>query len=108
MATRTMQMFADALVDRPGGALEVEILRTQASFTTPVMSARPSPAVMSASPTCPRSTSTTVGSINVLDLPMLKGMTQMERSEMLDGPLGAQLGSMLEEKMGVEVPGNWP
>lgn len=39
---------------------------------------------------------------------MLNGMTQEERGEMLDGPLGQELSRLLEEKMGLEVPGNWP
>lgn len=46
--------------------------------------------------------------INVLDLAMLKGMSEHERAEMLDNGLSAKLGELLNAKMGVVVPGNWP
>ena len=108
MATRTMQMFADALVDRSGGALEVEIFDSSQLYNARDVGKAVARGDVGFANVPTPYLGRTVGSINVLDLPMLKGMTQMERSEMLDGPLGAQLGSMLEEKMGVEVPGNWP
>lgn len=108
MATRTMQMFADALVDRSGGALEVEIFDSSQLYNARDVGKAVARGDVGFANVPTPYLGRTVGSINVLDLPMLKGMTQMERSEMLDGPLGEQLGSMLEEKMGVEVPGNWP
>ena len=108
MATRTMQMFADALVDRSGGALEVEIFDSSQLYNARDVGKAVARGDVGFANVPTPYLGRTVGSINVLDLPMLKGMTQMERSEMLDGPLGEQLGSMLEEKMGVEVPGNGP
>ncbi|MEZ5727441.1 MAG: TRAP transporter substrate-binding protein DctP [Burkholderiaceae bacterium] len=48
-----------------------------------------------------------VSDINVVDLPMLNGMTEQQRTEMLDGPLGKLLTTKLEKKMGVVVPGNY-
>jgi len=46
--------------------------------------------------------------INVVDLPMLNGLSEEERSAMLDGPLGQKLNALLSDRMGVVVPGNWP
>ena len=46
--------------------------------------------------------------INVLDLPVLKGMSAEDRAAMLDGPAGDILNEKLSAKMGIVVPGNWP
>jgi len=108
MATRTMQRFADELMARSDGALPVEIFDSSQLYNARDVGKAVARGDVGFANVPSPYLGRTVGSINVLDLPMLKGMTQMERSEMLDGPLGQKLGSMLEDKMGVAVPGNWP
>lgn len=106
--TLTMTSFAEALESRSDGALKAKVFDSSQLYNARDvgkavargdvgMATVPSPYL-----------SRVEANINVLDLPVLKGMTAEARSEMLDGPLGAKLNSLLEEKMGIVVPGNWP
>lgn len=106
--TTTMTSFATALEERSGGALKAKVFDSSQLYNARDvgkavargdvgMAIVPSPYLSRVEP-----------NINVLDLPVLKGMTAEERATMLDGPLGDKLDEMLEAKMGVVVPGNWP
>lgn len=106
--TLTMVSFAEALTERSGGALTAKVFDSSQLYNARDvgkavargdvgMATVPSPYL-----------SRVEANINVLDLPILKGMTADERSVMLDGEVGRILNQKLSEKMGVVVPGNWP
>ena len=106
--TKTMTSFAEALISRSGGALKAKVFDSSQLYNARDvgkavargdvgMATVPSPYL-----------SRVVANINVLDLPILKGMTAEQRAAMLDGAVGEKLNAMLNEKMGVVVPGNWP
>ena len=106
--TLTMTAFADALTERSGGALTAKVFDSSQLYNARDvgkavargdvgMATVPSPYL-----------SRVVANINVLDLPILKGLTLDQRAAMLDGEVGDILNGMLNEKMGVVVPGNWP
>lgn len=106
--TLTMTAFAEALEERSGGALKAKVFDSSQLYNARDvgkavargdvgMATVPSPYL-----------SRVEANINVLDLPILKGMTAEQRAEMLDGPVGDTLNEMLSAKMGVVVPGNWP
>ena len=106
--TMTMTAFAEALVERSGGALQAKVFDSSQLYNARDvgkavargdvgMATVPSPYL-----------SRVEANINVLDLPILKGMTAQQRAEMLDGQVGDTLNQMLNDKMGVVVPGNWP
>ncbi len=108
MQTTTMNWFADELQKRSGGALKTEVFDSSQLYNARDvgkavargdvgMATVPSPYL-----------SRIEANINVLDLPMLNGMSETERSAMLDGPLGDKLNMLLNNKMGVVVPGHWP
>jgi TRAP-type C4-dicarboxylate transport system substrate-binding protein len=106
--TMTMTNFAAALESRSGGALKAKVFDSSQLYNARDvgkavargdvgMATVPSPYL-----------SRVEANINVLDLPVLKGMTADQRSAMLDGPVGDILNEKLNAKMGVVVPGNWP
>ncbi|QDC10636.1 hypothetical protein FHY55_15970 [Oceanicola sp. D3] len=106
--TTTMTDFAAALTERSGGALKAKVFDSSQLYNARDvgkavargdvgMATVPSPYL-----------SRVEANINVLDLPVLKGMSAEDRSAMLDGEVGAKLNGMLAEKMGIVVPGNWP
>ena len=106
--TLTMASFAEALEERSNGALKAKVFDSSQLYNARDvgkavargdvgMATVPSPYL-----------SRVEANINVLDLPILKGMTAQQRADMLDGPVGDKLGMMLGNKMGVVVPGNWP
>ena len=106
--TLTMTAFAEALEERSGGALKAKVFDSSQLYNARDvgkavargdvgMATVPSPYL-----------SRVEANINVLDLPILKGMTAEQRAAMLDGRVGEKLGDMLNAKMGVVVPGNWP
>lgn len=108
MQTTTMTDFVAALQERSGGALRGKVFDSSQLYNARDvakavargdvgMAIVPSPYL-----------SRVETNINVLDLPVLNGMTEDERSAMLDGPLGSELNRLLEDKMGVVVPGHWP
>ncbi len=106
--TTTMTAFAEALEARSNGALKAKVFDSSQLYNARDvgkavargdvgMATVPSPYL-----------SRVEANINVLDLPILKGMTAQERADMLDGEVGDTLNQMLSAKMGVVVPGNWP
>ena len=106
--TQTMTNFAKALEERSGGALKAKVFDSSQLYNARDvgkavargdvgMATVPSPYL-----------SRVEANINVLDLPVLKGMSAEKRAAMLDGEVGAKLNDMLNAKMGVVVPGNWP
>lgn len=106
--TLTMTAFADALEARSNGALKVKVFDSSQLYNARDvgkavargdvgMATVPSPYL-----------SRVEANINLLDLPVLKGMTAQQRAKMLDGAVGDKLNAMLGNKMGVVVPGNWP
>ncbi|WP_420567966.1 TRAP transporter substrate-binding protein DctP [Thalassovita sp.] len=106
--TTTMTTFAAALESRSGGALKAKVFDSSQLYNARDvgkavargdvgMAIVPSPYL-----------SRVEANINVLDLPVLKGMTAQERADMLDGPIGDILNEKLSAKMGVVVPGHWP
>jgi len=106
--TLTMTSFANALQERSNGALKTKVFDSSQLYNARDvgkavargdvgMATVPSPYL-----------SRVEANINVLDLPMLKGLTAEERAAMLDGPVGDTLNKMLNAKMGVVVPGHWP
>lgn len=108
MQTLTMKWFADELEKRSDGALKTKIFDSSQLYNARDvgkavargdvgMATVPSPYL-----------SRVEANINVLDLPMLNGLGEEERAAMLDGPLGQKLNELLNAKMGVVVPGNWP
>jgi len=108
MQTLTMRWFADELMARSNGELQAEVFDSSQLYNARDvgkavargdvgMATVPSPYL-----------SRVEANINVLDLAMLKGLTEAERSEMLDSGLAERLGDLLNAKMGVVVPGDWP
>ncbi len=106
--TKTMTDFAAALESRSGGALKAKVFDSSQLYNARDvgkavargdvgMATVPSPYL-----------SRVEANINVLDLPILKGMTAEQRAKMLDGAVGDTLNKKLSAKMGVVVPGNWP
>lgn len=106
--TLTMTAFANALESRSDGALKAKVFDSSQLYNARDvgkavargdvgMATVPSPYL-----------SRVEANINVLDLPILKGMSAEARAAMLDGPVGTKLGEMLSAKMGVVVPGHWP
>ena len=106
--TLTMTKFASALNERSGGKLTAKVFDSSQLYNARDvgkavargdigMATVPSPYL-----------SRVEANINVLDLPVLKGMTAVQRATMLDGEVGQKLGELLSAKMGVAVPGNWP
>lgn len=106
--TLTMTAFADALTERSGGTLTAKVFDSSQLYNARDvgkavargdvgMATVPSPYL-----------SRVEANINVLDLPILKGLTADQRAAMLDGEVGDILNEMLSAKMGVVVPGNWP
>jgi len=106
--TLTMSKFAAALEDRSEGALKAKVYDSSQLYNARDvgkavargdvgMATVPSPYL-----------SRVEANINVLDLPILKGMTADQRAEMLDGAVGDKLNELLSAKMGIVVPGNWP
>jgi len=106
--TLTMVSFAEALMERSGGALKAKVFDSSQLYNARDvgkavargdvgMAAVPSPYL-----------SRVEANINVLDLPVLKGMSADQRSAMLDGELGDMLNEKLSAKMNVVIPGNWP
>jgi len=106
--TLTMTGFAEALEARSNGELKTKVFDSSQLYNARDvgkavargdvgMATVPSPYL-----------SRVEANINVLDLPMLKGLTAEERAAMLDGPVRALLNEKLKAKMGVVVPGNWP
>jgi len=106
--TMTMTKFAAALQERSGGALKAKVFDSSQLYNARDvgkavargdvgMATVPSPYL-----------SRVEANINVLDLPILKGLSAEKRAAMLDGPVGTKLNQMLNETMGVVVPGNWP
>lgn len=106
--TLTMKSFADALMERSGGNLKAKVFDSSQLYNARDvgkavargdvgMATVPSPYL-----------SRVEANINVLDLPILKGMSAEDRAAMLDGPAGDILNEKLSAKMGVVVPGNWP
>lgn len=106
--TLTMLSFAEALTERSDGALTAKVYDSSQLYNARDvgkavargdvgMATVPSPYL-----------SRVEANINVLDLPVLKGMTADQRSSMLDGEVGEILNEKLGDKMGVVVPGNWP
>jgi len=106
--TLTMTAFAGALEARSNGALKVKVFDSSQLYNARDvgkavargdvgMATVPSPYL-----------SRVEANINLLDLPVLKGMTAQQRAKMLDGAVGDKLNAMLGKKMGVVVPGNWP
>ncbi len=100
--------YVEALIERSGGALKAKVFDSSQLYNARDvgkavargdvgMATVPSPYL-----------SRVEANINVLDLPVLKGMTADQRSAMLDGEVGTMLGEKLSAKMGVVVPGNWP
>ncbi len=108
MQTTTMRWFAEELQKRSGGKLETEVFDSSQLYNARDvgkavargdvgMATVPSPYL-----------SRVEANINVLDLPVLNGMSEEARAAMLDGELGTMLNDKLNAKMGVVVPGNWP
>ena len=106
--TLTMTAFADALEAHSIGALKVKVFDSSQLYNARDvgkavargdvgMATVPSPYL-----------SRVEANINLLDLPVLKGMTAQQRAKMLAGAVGDKLNAMLGKKMGVVVPGNWP
>ncbi len=106
--TTTMVDFANALMERSNGTLKATVFDSSQLYNARDvgkgvargdvgMATVPSPYL-----------SRVEANINVLDLPILKGMSVQDRSEMLDGQVGTILSDLLSEKMGVVVPGHWP
>lgn len=106
--TMTMVWFAEALAEATGGELTAKIFDSSQLYNARDvgkavargdvgMAIVPSPYL-----------SRIEANINVLDLPMLNGLSETTRNDMLDGPLGDKLNELLSDKMGVVVPGNWP
>ncbi|MBX2883551.1 MAG: TRAP transporter substrate-binding protein DctP [Granulosicoccus sp.] len=108
MQTTTMRWFAEELKKRSGGKLKTEVFDSSQLYNARDvgkavargdvgMATVPSPYL-----------SRVEANINVLDLPVLNGMSEEARASMLDGALGTMLNNKLNAKMGVVVPGNWP
>lgn len=108
LQTLTMKWFADELEKRSKGELKTQIFDSSQLYNArdvgkavargdAGMANVPSPYL-----------SRVVADINVLDLPVLRGLSEAQRSAMLDGDLGKKLSVALTKKMGVVVPGNWP
>lgn len=106
--TLMMRDFAEALEARSGGALTTKIFDSSQLYNARDvgkavargdvgMATVPSPYL-----------SRVEANINILDLPMLNGMSEEARGAMMDGPLGDKLNELLSAKMGVVVPGHWP
>ncbi len=108
MRTLTMTRFAEELERRSAGVLKVDIFDSSQLYNARDvgkavargdvgMATVPSPYL-----------SRIEANINVLDLPMLNGLSEEKRSALLDGPLGQKLNDLISAKMDIVVPGKWP
>lgn len=105
--TKMVQRFAEQFEQRSGGAFTYEIFDTGQLFNLrdsakavargdAGMTLLVTPYLSGIEP-----------NINVLDLPVLNGLSLTERAAMLDGPLGQRLSELVGQKLGVVVPGKW-
>lgn len=108
MQTTTMTDFVAALEERSGGALTGKVFDSSQLYNARDVSKAVARGDVGMAIVPSPYLSRVEENINVLDLPVLNGMSEDERAAMLDGPLGKKLNEMLEAKMGVVVPGKWP
>lgn len=108
MQTTTMTDFVAALEERSGGALTGKVFDSSQLYNARDVSKAVARGDVGMTIVPSPYLSRIEANINVLDLPILNGMTEDARAAMLDGALGTELNKMLEAKMGVVVPGHWP
>jgi TRAP-type C4-dicarboxylate transport system substrate-binding protein len=108
MQTTTMTDFVAALEERSGGALTGKVFDSSQLYNARDVSKAVARGDVGMAIVPSPYLSRIEANINVLDLPILNGMTEDARAAMLDGALGTELNKMLEAKMGVVVPGHWP
>lgn len=106
--TLTLQWFADELEARSDGELTTKLFDSSQLYNARDVGKAVARGDVGFANVPSPYLSRVEANINVLDLAMLKGMTEAERAEMLDNGLGQRLGELLNEKMGVVVPGDWP
>lgn len=99
--------FAEALTERSGGALTVEIFDSGQLYSSrdaarAVARGDAGMAIVSTG-----SLSQVEPALNVLEFPMFSGLPVPQISEIVDGPLGQRLTDMLAERMGVVALPGW-
>ena len=99
--------FAEALTERSGGALSVEIFDSGQLYSSrdagrAVARGDAGMAIVSTAPL-----SRIEPALTVLEFPMFSGVPAERMGEIVDGPLGQRLGQMLGEKMNVVALDGW-
>ena len=105
--TIMVRRFADLLVERSGGALTYELFDSGQLYNDRDAGRAVARGDADMSVLTTPALSRVEASLNVLDLPLLYGMTADQRAAMVDGPLGARLSQAVGDSLGVVVPGNW-
>ena len=105
--TQMVRRFADLLVERSGGALTYELFDSGQLYNDRDAGRAVARGDADMSVLTTPALSRVEASLNVLDLPLLYGMTADQRAAMVDGPLGARLSQAVGDSLGVVVPGNW-
>lgn len=99
--------FAEALTERSGGALTVEIFDSGQLYSSrdagrAVARGDAGMAIVSTAPL-----SRIEPALTLLEFPMFSGIPAERMGEIVDGPLGQRLGAMLGEKMDVVALDGW-
>lgn len=107
LQTTTVVHFAEELKKRSGGDFTYEIFNSGQLYNSRDAGKAVARGDAGMSVLTTPSLSRIEANLNVFDLPMLNGLSMKQRNAMVDGPLGKKLNSLLGERMGVVVPGNW-
>ena len=107
LRTRMMRTFLERLEDRSGGALTSTLFDSGQLYNG--RDAAKAVARGDAGLTVLNTPylSRLEADFNVVDLPMLNGLSDAERARLFDGSIGQMLAKKLETKLGVVVPGHF-
>ncbi|MDZ7904786.1 MAG: TRAP transporter substrate-binding protein DctP [Cypionkella sp.] len=105
--TAMVKRFADLLVERSGGALTYELFDSGQLYNDRDAGRAVARGDADMSVLTTAALSRVEASLNVLDLPLLYGMTSDQRAAMVDGALGQRLSQAVGDSLEVVVPGNW-
>ncbi|MEZ5649775.1 MAG: TRAP transporter substrate-binding protein DctP [Burkholderiaceae bacterium] len=107
LRTRIMKEFIAMLEKRSGGAMTFELFDSSQLYSSRDAAKAVARGDAGMTVLVTPILSRIVADFNVFDLPVINGLSDPQRAQMLDDGLGEFLGTQLEEKMGVVVPGQF-